>query len=77
MAGAHGGLLWRLDLGVAAADGRVLDHYGHGVLALVNSAAGLWAVDYDPGRGPPPGSYLAASHICGSAHSLQLAHPRG
>lgn len=73
IAGVHDGLTWRVDLGVGRTDAPILDHYGHGVVLLANRPGGLWAVDYDPGREPAAGTYLAASHICGSAHARQLA----
>lgn len=74
--GTYCGLPWRVDLGATAAEARVLDHYGHGVLVLALRHTGLWPADYHPDRQPTPNTYLAVAHVCGSAHAQQLQEAR-
>lgn len=75
LTGRAAGLLWRLDATPIAdrVSARILKTFGVSVLRLEARATGVWADFWEPDHHELADGqhYLAAPHVCGSAHSRE------
>lgn len=74
LTGRAAGLLWRLDATPVRAEcAATLKRHGVSVLRLEARTTGVWADFWEPGHHDLlyGRHYLAAPHVCGSAHSRE------